>query len=208
MSSDIYPPKVIRLAEKTLATTFGNWREVLYTDGRGLVAALAFGTWDPSTTVPCRIQSHCLSGFVFSSVECDCRKQLEVAQLYMQERGAGVVVWLDQDGRGHGHMAYMLASELASQAGVSQSEAYERLGYSGDPRSYGIAASVILDLGIGAVELLSNNPERAAALRRHGIDVDTRRPLIIDSSGNDFLSRSYRDKESQGHVIDLPQKER
>src|SRR5689334_16610640 len=113
MTHEEIPPIVARLAETSLSTRFGTWQEILYHDGQSPTVALVYGEVGQREPVPCRLQSHCLSAFIFNSVECDCREQMEIAQRYIEERGSGVVIWLDQEGRGHGHMACMLASKLS-----------------------------------------------------------------------------------------------
>ena len=192
---------VVRLAEKRLATMFGTWQEFLYYDGQAELVALVSGDIVNRHAVPCRLQSHCLSAFVFNSTECDCREQVSLAQRLIQEHGYGLIIWLDQEGRGQGHMACMSASELSAAAEIDETVAYERLGYRTDARSYAAAAHVLQDLGVASVQLLSNAPDRVAALEQNGVRVDGRTALIGDV---DRLRRLYADKIVQGHVIDLP----
>jgi GTP cyclohydrolase II len=195
---------VVRLAEKSLSTSFGNWREVLYSDGRTPTVALVYGDVSDRDHITCRIQSHCLSSFVFNSIECDCREQMMIAQRLIKERGAGAIIWLDQEGRGYGHLACMLASDLSVAAGIPETEAYRRLGYGADSRSYMAAAQVLNDLGVASVELLSNSPDKARALESHGIRVVVRKEIVVDPQSNDSLMRVYIDKQLQGHTINLP----
>lgn len=204
MTNEEFPRIVARLSETSLSTRFGAWREILYHDGQVPIIALVRGEVWQRELVPCRLQSHCLSAFVFGSVECDCREQMEIAQGYIEEKDFGIVIWLDQEGRGHGHMACMLAAKLSRSLNIAETEAYERLGYGADKRSYSAAAQVLHDLNIRSIELLSNNPERAEELGRNGVDVARRKAIIVNPGENEMLYRVYVDKQVQGHVIDLP----
>lgn len=192
---------VVRLAEKRLVTNYGIWSEFLYYDGRRELVALVSGDIANRHGVPCRLQSHCLSAFVFNSIECDCREQVALSQRFIQEQGCGLIIWLDQEGRGQGHMACMLASELSAEANIDETVAYERLGYHADARSYAAAAHVLRDLGVASVQLLSNAPNRVTALEQNGVRVDGRTGIVSDVAR---LRRLYADKVIQGHIIDLP----
>ena len=171
-----YP--IARIAEKAMVTTHGTWREILYYDGRDASIALVHGVPEGQETVPVRIQSHCIAAFVFNSAECDCRDQMQLAQAYIQAHGQGVVIWLDQDGRGEGHLAWMLAAKLAASEGISESDAYARLGYPNDGRRYVTASHILRDLGVDAVQLLSNNPKKRDELVDHGVHVSDVRSLL------------------------------
>lgn len=181
-----YP--IARIAEKAMVTRHGIWREILYYDGRDASIALVCGTPESQETVPVRIQSHCIAAFVFDSTECDCRDQMQMAQAYIQAHGCGVVIWLDQDGRGEGHLTWMLAQKLAASEGISESAAYARLGYPTDGRRYVTASLVLNELGVGAVELLSNNPKKRDALTDHGVHVSNVR-AIVTPGGEEQLAQ-------------------
>ena len=114
-----------RLAERELKTKYGTWREVLYYDGQKESIALVMGEVEGARDVLCRVHSACISGHVFNSIECDCREQFEAAQREIEKAGRGVVIWLDHEGKGNGHLALILSIEH-KEAGLSQSEAYER----------------------------------------------------------------------------------
>jgi GTP cyclohydrolase II len=195
---------IARVAEKNLATRFGTWREILYYDGKAACVALLHGEVTAKEVVPCRIQSHCLSAFVFNSVECDCREQMTMAQSFIQIHGYGIIIWLDQDGRDEGHLACMLASDLSIREKISETEAYQRLGYSPDRRTYLTAASVLRDLGVLSIELLSNNPNKARALEGYGLQVAGMQPVVSNPDQNPWLHKTYSDKMEQGHIIELP----
>lgn len=192
-----------RLAERELKTKFGTWQEVLYYDGKSECIALIYGTVKNRTGVPVRVHSDCISAHVFNSVECDCREQLSMAQAFIQSHGHGAILWLDQDGRGNGHLALMLAARMAAQDLMSQTEAYSRLGYSPDFRHYGQAASIIEDLGIESIDLLSNSPDKEQGLREYGISVARTVSISLDLKEYPQLQTYYADKISRGYTIDL-----
>ena len=170
----------VRLAERDLKTRYGIFREVLYYDGQKESIALVMGEVAGREDVLCRIHSACISGHVFSSIECDCREQFEAAQAAIEREGRGVIVWLDQEGKGNGHLALMLSIEH-KKAGMGQSEAYEKAGYRADARSYRPAAEILADLKIGSVIMLTGNAGKADDLRRESVIVSGTREI---SGGN------------------------
>jgi len=118
---------IVRLAEGPLRTRFGTFQEVLYYDGQQETIALVMGNVYQTEHVLCRLHSHCLAAHVFNSIECDCREQMELAQALIEHRGTGVIIWLDQEGRGNGHFA-LIKSRALQEQGMSQTEAYVQLG--------------------------------------------------------------------------------
>lgn len=117
-----------------------------------------------------RIHSQCLTGDVFASMRCDCRQQLELALSTIADEGAGVLIYEQQEGRGIGLMAKIQAYQLQDN-GLDTIEANEKLGYDADYRQYTLPAEVLKQLGVRAVRLISNNPEKVAALENAGIKV-------------------------------------
>lgn len=184
---------IARLAEKTLNTRYGTWRDILYYDGRHPSMALVHGAPPTDAAVPLRIQSHCMAAFVFNSVDCDCRDQLQMAQSYIQEHGFGLIIWLDQDGRGEGHLAWMLAANLAESEGIIESAAYARLGYPEDSRRYVTAALILRDLGVKSVELLSNNSRKRDALEEHDVNVERVRPIVPPGGEAQLIQKGLLD---------------
>lgn len=194
-------PVVARLAERPLTTSFGPWRELLYYNGQADSLALVYGQVDCQRAVSCRIHSACISSHIFNSIECDCREQMAMAQATIREHGRGVIIWLDQEGRGYGHLALMLAARLAAEQGIPQTDAYRRLGYGDDQRHYGTAAAILVDLGIESVRLLSNSPLKAKALSSAGIEVTEMLPVAVDLAEYPQLRTYYADKIARGHVL-------
>jgi 3,4-dihydroxy 2-butanone 4-phosphate synthase/GTP cyclohydrolase II len=125
----------------------------------------------------CRIHSHCTGAHVFNSIECDCREQLNSAQEMIQQEGRGVIIWLDQEGKGNGHLALLESIPFKKEFG--QAEAYVRAGYQADARNYSAAAKILADLNVRSIILLANGRSKAEQLAREGIAVSGSRSLNI-----------------------------
>ena len=197
---------IVRLAEGSLRTKFGTFLEILYYDGQKESIAIVMGDVRGQDHVLCRLHSHCVAAHIFNSIECDCREQMELAQAMIEQQGAGVIIWLDQDGRANGHLALVRSRALQEQ-GLSQTEAYVQLGYAADARQYTSAAAILQDLGVKSVMLMTNSPHKIGSLQEAGITVSGTRPLILDADASERLKRFYEDKIAQGHRIDLRQAE-
>jgi GTP cyclohydrolase II len=146
-----------------------------------------------------RIHSQCLTGDVFGSLRCDCRQQLEMALSMIAGEGAGVLVYEQQEGRGIGLMAKLQAYEL-QDAGLDTVEANERLGFKADHRAFTLPAEVLKALGIRELRLLSNNPDKVAALEQAGVTVVERVPCEVAPNlhSEDYLKTK---KEKLGHLF-------
>ena len=191
---------ITRLAEGPLHTVFGTFQELLYGDGHRESIALVMGQVEQREDVLCRVHSHCLGAHVVNSVECDCREQMALAQALIAHEGPGLIIWLDQEGRGHGHLALLRSRALQAQ-GWSQIEAYLRLGYAADARDYTSAAAILRDLGVRSIRLLTNNPQKVEGLQAAGIPIAGTHPLAVDPGANERLRRRYAEKLQQGHRI-------
>jgi GTP cyclohydrolase II len=169
-------------------------------DASGREEAVALVMGDVQSGPPLvRIHSQCLTGDVFGSLRCDCRQQLEMALAMIAELGAGVLIYEQQEGRGIGLMAKLQAYEL-QDAGLDTVEAYERLGFEADLRAFAMPAGILKALGVSKVRLLSNNPDKVAALERGGIEVVERVPCEVTPSSHaeDYLKTK---KEKMGHLF-------
>jgi GTP cyclohydrolase II len=146
-----------------------------------------------------RIHSQCLTGDVFGSLRCDCRQQLEMALSMIAESGAGILLYEQQEGRGIGLMAKLQAYELQDQ-GLDTVEANESLGFKADHREFALPAEILKALGVSSVRLLSNNPDKVAALEKGGIVVVERVPCEVAPSehSEDYLKTK---KEKLGHLF-------
>ncbi len=169
---------IMRLAERDLRTKFGTFLEILYYDGQKESIALVTGDVTEQDKVLCRIHSHCISAHVFNSIECTCREEMETSQRLIQKAGRGVIVWLDQEGKGNGHLALMQSIPY-KKAGLPQGEAYLKAGFSPDARNYRTAAQILADLKVNSIVLLANNADKAEELRKHSIAVSGIIPPVI-----------------------------
>jgi GTP cyclohydrolase II len=148
-----------------------------------------------------RIHSQCLTGDVFGSLRCDCRLQLELALGKIAEEGAGILLYEQQEGRGIGLMAKLKAYELQDQ-GMDTVEANEELGFAADCRAYELPAEVLKQLGVSSVRLITNNPEKVAALESGGIAVVERVSAEVESQET-FAGYLKTKHEKMGHIQDL-----
>lgn len=169
---------IVRLAQRELLTKYGTFNEVLYYDGQRESIALVMGDVTGKENVLCRIHSACIGGHVFNSVECECADEMASAQALIEQAGCGVIIYLDQEGKGNGHLALMKSIPF-KKAGLSQSEAYIKAGFEADARSFRPAAEILADLNVNSVVLLTNNLEKAGELRRMSIDVVQTRHLEL-----------------------------
>lgn len=167
---------IYRLTERDLQTKFGAFREILYYDGQKESIALVMGNVENGEDVICRVHSACVSGHIFNSVECECQAEMEAAQSAIQTAGKGLIIYLEQEGKGNGHLALM-ASIPYKKAGMKQSEAYEKAGFEKDARSFRPAAEILRDLKVESVILLTDNAGKAEDLRRASIVVTETRAL-------------------------------
>jgi len=172
-----------RLAERKLRTKFGDFTEILYYDGQSESIALVMGDVSGRSEVLCRIHSACIGGHVFNSIECECAAEMAAAQQEIQEAGRGVIIYLDQEGRGNGHLALMKSIPFKVE-GYSQSEAYEKAGYAADSRSYRSAAGILKELNVGSILLLTDNPAKASELEQLGISISSTQDISPKLSQN------------------------
>jgi GTP cyclohydrolase II len=194
---------VRRLADADFPTRWGAFRimgfEGVYGDGKKEEAvALVMGDIHAAPPLV-RIHSQCLTGDVFGSLRCDCRQQLEMALAMIAEAGAGVLVYEMQEGRGIGLMAKLQAYELQDQ-GRDTVQANEDLGFEADQRGFQLPARMLRELGLSAVRLLSNNPEKVAALEAAGVKVTERVPCEPEATPTSERYLNTK-KEKMGHLF-------
>ncbi len=174
---------VHREADVRLPTEFGEFRLIGYrndVDHREHVA-LVHGDVDGADDVLVRMHSKCLTGDTFHSLRCDCQWQLHEAMRLVVAAGKGVIVYLDQEGRGIGLLNKLKAYAL-QDAGADTVEANERLGFAPDLRNYGIGAQILLDLGLRSIRPITNNPKKLVGLEGYGIKLGERVSIISPST--------------------------
>lgn len=166
--------------------------------------ALVKGTWEENEPVLVRVHSSCMTGDIFGSCRCDCGPQLEKAMLMIEEAGKGVIVYMNQEGRGIGLMNKLKAYKLQEE-GMDTVEANLELGFKGDQRDYGIGAQILRNLGVTKMKLLSNNPTKRTGLVGYGLEITENVAIEIESNiHNDFYLRTKRDK--MGHSLKMDKK--
>jgi len=192
---------VHRVAEARLPTPFGEFRVIGYRNDvdQAEHVALVFGDVAGKRDVLVRMHSKCLTGDVFGSARCDCGWQLHAAMRTIAEQGAGVIVYLDQEGRGIGLLNKLKAYEL-QDAGADTVTANEQLGFKADLRNYGIGAQILLDLGLSSIRVLTNNPMKLVGLEGYGLEIVERVPIVPPPSDE---NRSYLDtkRDKLGHFL-------
>jgi 3,4-dihydroxy 2-butanone 4-phosphate synthase / GTP cyclohydrolase II len=192
---------VRRVVTTQLPTTWGTFTAHGYesaVDTKPYVA-LTLGEIRPEDEVLVRVHSACLTGDVFHSLRCDCGQQLDLALERIRNEGKGVLLYLEQEGRGIGLINKLKAYALQDD-GLDTVEANERLGFAADQREYGIGAQVLYDLGVRKVRLMTNNPRKRAGLEGHGLQVVERVPL---NTGVHEANRRYLEtkRDKLGHLL-------
>jgi GTP cyclohydrolase II len=168
-------------------------------DGGTEHLAIVIGSPDPAVAVLTRLHSECFTGDLLASLRCDCGDQLRGAIAAIARAGGGVLLYLAQEGRGIGLVNKLRAYQL-QDAGFDTLDANEQLGFDADERVYLPAAEMLRQLGFGTIRLLTNNPEKVAALERYGICVTERKPHVFPSNGHN--ERYLRTKATRGgHLL-------
>jgi len=192
---------VHRVAEARLPTVAGEFRVIGYrndVDDHEHVA-LVLGEGEGARDVLVRMHSKCLTGDVFHSLRCDCGTQLHRAMALVAEAGRGVIVYLDQEGRGIGLLNKLRAYQLQDR-GDDTVEANERLGFKADLRDFGIGAQILRDLGLSTLRVMTNNPRKLVGLEGYGLEIVERVPLVADQTPeNSAYLATKRDK--LGHLF-------
>jgi GTP cyclohydrolase II len=196
---------VTKIAEANFPSRFGHFRifgfEGVFGDDIQECVVLRMGDISSHPEPPLvRIHSECLTGDVFHSLRCDCRSQLELSLNLIAEEGRGLLIYEHQEGRGIGLLNKLCAYEL-QDGGADTVEANERLGFEADLRHYEMPAEILLFFKVRSVRLLSNNPDKIAALEHAGIQVAERIPCLVapHESTAGYLRTK---KQKMGHLLD------
>jgi len=195
------PPILREAATAKLPTEFGDFEIHAYEDlsnGKEHVA-LVLGDIGDGHGVLVRVHSSCLTGDVFHSSRCDCGPQLHTAMARIAAEGRGVILYLNQEGRGIG-LANKIRAYALQDEGYDTVEANERLGFDADQREYGLGVRILSDLGVCSMRLLTNNPRKRAGVETHGMSVSELLPIEIPAS--EFTRRYLQTKkEKLGHLL-------
>jgi 3,4-dihydroxy 2-butanone 4-phosphate synthase/GTP cyclohydrolase II len=166
-----------------LPTEWGDFKMHAYTQTNTGQAHLALskGEWSPEEPIMVRVHSSCITGDIFGSCRCECGPQLHAAMQMIEKEGKGVIVYMNQEGRGIGLLNKLKAYKLQEE-GYDTVEANIKLGFKMDERDYGVGAQILRDLGISKLRLITNNPTKRAGLIGHGLEIVENIPIIIQSN--------------------------
>ncbi len=190
-----------RVVDVAMPTSYGNFDLIAFRHKRTgeTHMALIKGSWEENEPVMVRVHSSCLTGDIFGSCRCDCGPQLHKSLEMVEKEGQGVVLYMNQEGRGIGIINKLKAYKL-QENGLDTVEANEKLGFAPDQRDYGVGAQILRDLGISKLRLISNNPKKRAGLMGYGLEIVDKIPLeIAPNKYNEKYLRTKRDK--MGHAI-------
>ena len=187
--------------EVQLPTSYGNFRLIPFLQKSNGVEHIALikGEWEPGETVLVRVHSSCATGDIFGSLRCECGDQLHKAMELIEKEKKGVVVYIQQEGRGIGLMNKIKAYKLQDQ-GIDTVDANIHLGFDPDERDYGVGAQILCSLGVRNMRLLTNNPVKRVGLEGYGLRVVESIPIVIKSNPfNEVYMRTKRDR--MGHSL-------
>ena len=190
-----------RVADVKLPTKFGHFKLAAFEEEltQEVHLALYKGTWTEKDPVLTRVHSQCVTGDIFGSHRCDCGDQLRKAIQHVESEGAGVILYMKQEGRGIGLLNKLRAYELQEQ-GLDTVEANEALGFRMDHRDYGIGCQILRALGIKKLKLMTNNPTKRVGLHGYGLEIAERVPIEVPANEtNASYLRTKRDR--MGHIL-------
>lgn len=187
--------------EVDLPTKYGHFHLIPFRQkSNGLEhVALIKGTWNDDEPVLVRMHSSCATGDIFGSMRCECGEQLHKAMKTIEKEGKGVIVYLSQEGRGIGLMNKIAAYKLQEE-GLDTVDANLRLGFGADERDYGVGATILHEVGVKKIRLMTNNPKKRAGLEGYGLKIVENVPIEIPiNEYNQVYMQTKRDK--MGHVL-------
>ncbi|MCG9911691.1 MAG: bifunctional 3,4-dihydroxy-2-butanone-4-phosphate synthase/GTP cyclohydrolase II [Flavobacteriales bacterium] len=161
--------------------------------------ALVKGSWEAGEPVMVRVHSSCATGDIFGSCRCDCGPQLHKAMKLVNDAGKGVILYMNQEGRGIGLLNKLKTYKLQEQ-GLDTVEANEKLGFSMDERDYGVGAQILHDLGVSKIKLLTNNPKKRIGLIGYGLEIVENMPIEIEANRHNLFYLQTK-KDKMGHDL-------
>lgn len=187
--------------EVHLPTSYGDFRLIPFrqkSNGKEHIALIK-GTWDKDEPILVRVHSSCATGDIFGSLRCECGEQLHRSMQAIEREGKGVVVYLNQEGRGIGLMSKIEAYKLQEE-GLDTVDANIHLGFDADERDYGVGAGILRELGVSKMRLMTNNPVKRVGLEAFGLQIVENVPIEIEPNKyNEFYMRTK--KERMGHEL-------
>ena len=191
------------LVEIQLPTKYGDFKLKAFkqiTTGEEHLALIK-GNWDPNESVLVRVHSSCFTGDILGSLRCDCGDQMADAMKMIEKEGKGVVLYMNQEGRGIGLINKLKAYKLQEE-GYDTLEANLELGFKGDARDYGVGAQILRSTGVKKMKLLSNNPKKRTGLIGYGLEITETVPIEVECNihNEDYLKTK---KEKMGHQLKL-----
>jgi 3,4-dihydroxy 2-butanone 4-phosphate synthase/GTP cyclohydrolase II len=190
-------------AEVTLPTKWGTFTLIAYTQLNNQLTHLALkkGEWEKDEEVMVRVHSSCVTGDILGSFKCDCGDQLHAAMQMIENNGKGLILYMDQEGRGIG-LANKLKAYHLQELGLDTVEANIELGFRADERDYGVGAQMLRDLNATKIQLITNNPSKRVGLSGHGIEIVSTIPIIIDPKCDNYKYLKTK-QDKMGHHLHL-----
>lgn len=187
--------------EASLPTTYGDFKIIPFlqkSNGKEHIALIK-GTWNDDEAILVRMHSSCMTGDIFGSMRCECGDQLRKSMQLIEKEGKGVIVYLDQEGRGIGLLNKIKAYKLQEE-GMDTVEANVHLGFAPDERDYGVGAQILRAIGVKKMRLLTNNPVKRVGLEGYGLKVTENITIEIEpNTHNEFYMKTKRDR--MGHIL-------
>lgn len=193
--------------EVEMPTAYGHFRLIPFKQlSNGMEhVALIKGSWTPDESVLVRVHSSCITGDIFGSMRCECGEQLHKAMQMIEKEGKGVLVYMNQEGRGIGLLNKMKAYKLQEE-GLDTVDANLHLGFRADERDYGVGAMILREVGVGKIRLMTNNPKKRIGLESYGLTIVENVPLEIEPNKYNAFYMETK-KKKMGHSLRYPKGE-
>jgi 3,4-dihydroxy 2-butanone 4-phosphate synthase/GTP cyclohydrolase II len=190
-------------AEVTLPTKWGVFKLIAYSQLNNQLTHIALkkGEWEKDEEIMVRVHSSCVTGDILGSCKCDCGDQLHTAMQMIENKGKGLVLYMDQEGRGIGLVNKLKAYQL-QELGKDTVEANIELGFRADERDYGVGAQILRDLKATKIQLITNNPSKRIGLSGHGIEIVSTIPIIINPKNDNYKYLKTK-QDKMGHELHI-----